>query len=897
MGNTFAQTPLELNSTNITQAPFNCPTSATTCYLWHNGITSIAANTFINHTNLTQLYLQDNSITSVEVDDFNGLDWLTYLDIKDNSITTIEDNSFDDLPNLENLYLWGNQITQVNVLTFTWLTSLEHLDISNNLLTSIQDTDFNQITSLILLYLGGNQISSIQPNSFSQLSLLESLDLSANQIETLHIDTFNGLSHLNTLYLYANQLSQISNRLFSPLSSLVYLDLSDNLFTTISKNNLPNLPLLTELSLSFNQIVSIEKNSFSGFPSLETLYLDSNKITTIEEWYFNGLGSLNILYLGLNQITSLASNSFSGLSSLEKLYLENNNIISLETNDFNGLDSLSELYLHNNDIVTIEDSTFNWLTSLTSLYVFDNQLVSIDTLDMSNLANLTTVSFLSNCNHNGWRWEINYFPGMYAQTDSDNCVPVANNNSYNASTFITNLESKGYITDGNNYYVWIKSINLNTYQSGDKSVGYTTEYANTILADIVMQSVNLNNYEEEYYQYPVEIQYEEWTTITSNGQPYNGIIHAPKLFNIISAPSITKPVTLMKFWSFTDRLDFSQPVTIRMPALDNDIWDSIDIYSSDGNIYTDANLVWNFEDTVTVIDKDGVPYIEFTVDHATYFATTLPVGQGWGPFTGDFTINNDDASTLSDAVTLNISTTPAADQMRFSNDGVSWSTREAYATSKAWTLTAGYATKTVYAQFDTDGDNIFEAEVNDTILYTDGSNPTCPPWSYCGDVTLRIDPLTAQCVYGTSVHLGITGFSYSAQSLSTWFLNTFGDAEWYCQDTEWDADRALSIQMLTDLINQTNTSYSIPRANVLISNYQAIESNGDCTPDLIAQTNSPIDIVKQLFGKDSALTEICTITTTGVNIAIDIPAAQNIWAYSGTIQISYDGTLGNSQMD
>ena len=61
--------------------------------------------------------------------------------------------------------------------------------------------------------------------------------------------------------------------------------------------------------------------------------------------------------------------------------------------------------------------------------------------------------------------------------------------------------------------------------------------------------------------------------------------------------------------------------------------------------------------------------------------------------------------------------------MRFSNDGISRSTREPYATSKSWTLSAGYASKTVYAQFDTDGDDIFEAEISDTILYTDGSTP------------------------------------------------------------------------------------------------------------------------------------------------------------------------------
>ena len=42
--------------------------------------------------------------------------------------------------------------------------------------------------------------------------------------------------------------------------------------------------------------------------------------------------------------------------------------------------------------------------------------------------------------------------------------------------------------------------------------------------------------------------------------------------------------------------------------------------------------------------------------------------------------------------------------MQFSNDGTSRSSRTAFATTSAWTLTAGTGMKTVYAQFDIDGD-------------------------------------------------------------------------------------------------------------------------------------------------------------------------------------------------
>jgi len=49
--------PVELNSGNVTQTPYNCATDATGCDLSSQGITSIAPDTFINHTNLTDLNL------------------------------------------------------------------------------------------------------------------------------------------------------------------------------------------------------------------------------------------------------------------------------------------------------------------------------------------------------------------------------------------------------------------------------------------------------------------------------------------------------------------------------------------------------------------------------------------------------------------------------------------------------------------------------------------------------------------------------------------------------------------------------------------------------------------------------------------------------------------------
>lgn len=73
------------------------------------------------------------------------------------------------------------------------------------------------------------------------------------------------------------------------------------------------------------------------------------------------------------------------------------------------------------------------------------------------------------------------------------------------------------------------------------------------------------------------------------------------------------------------------------------------------------------------------------------------------PPIGTVSINAGATYTNSANVTLTLAGTDtggsALAQMRFSNDGTTWSTWETYATTKAWTLSAGDGTKTVYAQF------------------------------------------------------------------------------------------------------------------------------------------------------------------------------------------------------
>jgi hypothetical protein len=84
---------------------------------------------------------------------------------------------------------------------------------------------------------------------------------------------------------------------------------------------------------------------------------------------------------------------------------------------------------------------------------------------------------------------------------------------------------------------------------------------------------------------------------------------------------------------------------------------------------------------------------------------------------GSILINNWYLSTVSPNVVLNIPTSPKAIYMRFSNDLVVRSDREKYSDTKNWRLDWNFGTKTVYVQFDFDGNGSFDITSRDSINY------------------------------------------------------------------------------------------------------------------------------------------------------------------------------------
>ena len=114
--------------------------------------------------------------------------------------------------------------------------------------------------------------------------------------------------------------------------------------------------------------------------------------------------------------------------------------------------------------------------------------------------------------------------------------------------------------------------------------------------------------------------------------------------------------------------------------------------------------------TVYVQYRDTVGNGSGSYTDTIFLDTTAP--------TGSVLINGGAAYTNSTSVNLTLSASDAGSgiyQMRFSNDGASWSGWEAYGASKAWTLAAGDGLKTVYVQYrDTVGNG--SGSYTDTII-------------------------------------------------------------------------------------------------------------------------------------------------------------------------------------
>jgi hypothetical protein len=161
-------------------------------------------------------------------------------------------------------------------------------------------------------------------------------------------------------------------------------------------------------------------------------------------------------------------------------------------------------------------------------------------------------------------------------------------------------------------------------------------------------------------------------------------------------------------------------VTLNLTATDNASGVNKVLLSNDGVNYTEQAYV----DTVAWILSSGdgtkTVYARFKDAVGNLSGEVSDTIVLDSPPTGTITINGGAAYTNTTAVTLSLTATNAV-KVLLSNDGWNY-TESAYADTKAWVLSSGDGTKTVYAKFKSASGNV-SSDVSDTIIL-DSTLPT-----------------------------------------------------------------------------------------------------------------------------------------------------------------------------
>jgi hypothetical protein len=189
---------------------------------------------------------------------------------------------------------------------------------------------------------------------------------------------------------------------------------------------------------------------------------------------------------------------------------------------------------------------------------------------------------------------------------------------------------------------------------------------------------------------------------------------------------------------------------------------------------TSSCTAWNgyvSSPTWTLAGGDGTKfvYVKFrnasgVVSNQYYDSIVLDTA----PPTGSVVINGGASYTTATQVNLTLSASDAASgvsQMRFSNDGSSWSAWEPFATLKARTLPSGDGTKTVYVQYRDKAGNASGSYSASILL--DASAPAAPSnfhfsGSNFGEVILSWNANSEGDLSGYRIYYGSSSRSYGA---------------------------------------------------------------------------------------------------------------------------------------
>lgn len=140
----------------------------------------------------------------------------------------------------------------------------------------------------------------------------------------------------------------------------------------------------------------------------------------------------------------------------------------------------------------------------------------------------------------------------------------------------------------------------------------------------------------------------------------------------------------------------------------------VEAYQTDGSLLKKEEIAADQAIAITFALGDLAPGMSVNFEYYTSLDPNYKSGLDDIMNSLGLQINAGAAKTNSLNVTLSVNGTNVK-EMRFSNDGLTYSTYEPYTASKAWTLTSGKGTKTVYAKFRDNKSN--ESILTDSIDY------------------------------------------------------------------------------------------------------------------------------------------------------------------------------------
>ncbi|MFX0075469.1 MAG: hypothetical protein ACFE96_08510, partial [Candidatus Hermodarchaeota archaeon] len=190
-------------------------------------------------------------------------------------------------------------------------------------------------------------------------------------------------------------------------------------------------------------------------------------------------------------------------------------------------------------------------------------------------------------------------------------------------------------------------------------------------------------------------------------------------------------------------------------------------YSNDGSSWTawegpSGNRVW----TLTGGDSTKTVYYEIKDNAGLISQFTDTIDLDTTAPTGSIIINNGDTWTNSTSVTLSLTYGDASSgvaEVRYSNDGSSWTSWEAAGATRAWTLTGGDGSKTVYYEVKDNAGLV--SQFTDTITL-DATAPTGSIIINDGDTWTNTTSVTLSLTYGDATS-GVLEVRYSNDG-SSW---------------------------------------------------------------------------------------------------------------------------------